>query len=230
MLNRDTLSSGTFREHFAAANKGMLWTAEQLRESLAQTMREQPEGGGLWIFAYGSLMWNPIVAFEERRVATLEGWHRSFCLRSMAGRGNPENPGRMLALEPGGRTEGVALRIPAAIAEAEMRLMWSREMLMGSYVPTWLPVTFSDGTQAHAVTFLANATRPNYEKDASPGAIVPVIATACGILGSNADYVRQLAQALALENIRDEYVDALVQGIDQCGAVPGSSPQAVADR
>lgn len=220
MLNRDTLSSGIFREHFAQANKDMMWTAEQLRDSLAQTMREQPQGGGLWIFAYGSLMWNPIVTFEERRTATLEGWHRSFCLRSMAGRGNPEHPGRMLALEPGGRTEGVALRIPAAVAEAEMRLMWSREMLMGSYIPTWLPVSFSDGTQVHAVTFLANATRPNYEKDASPGAIAPVIATACGILGSNADYVRQLAQALAQENIRDEYVDALVRGIDQCAAAP----------
>lgn len=218
MLNRDTLSSGTFREHFAALHKDMLWTAEQLRESLAQTLREQPAGGGLWIFAYGSLMWNPIVTFEERRTATLEGWHRSFCLRSLAGRGNPENPGRMLALEPGGRTEGVALKIPAAVAEAEMRLMWSREMLMGSYIPTWLPVSFSDGTQAHAVTFLANATRPNYEKDASPCAIAPAIATACGILGTNADYVRQLAQALAQENLQDEYVEALLGEMARCGA------------
>jgi len=228
LLNRDTLISGTFREHFAAANKDMLWTAEQLRESLLETLRTQPAPGELWVFAYGSLLWNPIVTFDARRAATLQGWHRSFCLRSMAGRGTAQAPGRMLALEPGGCTEGVALRIPAALAEDELRLMWSREMLMGSYLPTWLPVRFADGTQAHAITFLANATRPNYEKDASVDCIAPLIASACGVLGSNADYVLRLAEALAREGLRDEYVDALVHGIAQCraaspAAIPGAA-------
>lgn len=218
MLNRDTLASGTFREHFAALHKDALWTAEQLQASLDQTMRARPAPGDLWIFAYGSLMWNPIVTFEERRTATLQGWRRSFCLRSLAGRGNPENPGRMLALEPGGHTEGVALKIPAAVAEAELRLMWSREMLMGSYLPTWVPLTFSDGAQAHAITFLANTTRPNYEKDASLGTIAPAIATACGVLGTNADYVLKLAEALARDNLRDAYVEALVREIARCAA------------
>ncbi len=35
----------------------------------------------LWIFAYGSLIWNPEFEFLESRSATAFGWHRSFCLK-----------------------------------------------------------------------------------------------------------------------------------------------------
>jgi cation transport protein ChaC len=29
------------------------------------------EAGSVWIFAYGSLMWNPMVQFDRRQIATL---------------------------------------------------------------------------------------------------------------------------------------------------------------
>src|SRR5205814_5831538 len=41
----------------------------------------------VWLFAYGSLMWNPEMPFAERRPALLRGWHRSFCLYSRDYRG-----------------------------------------------------------------------------------------------------------------------------------------------
>ena len=47
----------------------------------------------LWIFGYGSLIWNPGFAFDDRVVARLDGWHRSFCMRSIHYRGTVEVPG-----------------------------------------------------------------------------------------------------------------------------------------
>ena len=46
------------------------------------------KGRDLWVFAYGSLMWDPGIHIVEIRTATLAGFHRSFCLKSQIGRGN----------------------------------------------------------------------------------------------------------------------------------------------
>ncbi|MGH8722571.1 MAG: gamma-glutamylcyclotransferase, partial [Burkholderiales bacterium] len=56
-----------------------------------------PRPGRIWVFAFGSLMWNPAFHFAERRTARIYGFHRQFCLWSRAGRGSPERPGLMLS-------------------------------------------------------------------------------------------------------------------------------------
>jgi|GEM_PF-5094147 len=38
-----------------------------------------PVDGQIWIFAYGSLIWNPEFDFVEERLGTARGWRRSFC-------------------------------------------------------------------------------------------------------------------------------------------------------
>ena len=53
----------------------------------------------LWVFGYGSLMWNPGFDYEEQFIARLPGYHRSFCMRSIHHRGTDENPGLVLALD-----------------------------------------------------------------------------------------------------------------------------------
>ena len=70
--------------------------------------------GDVWLFGYGSLMWNPAIEFAESRAGAVHGWHRRFCLWLHGGRGSPENPGLMLALDRGGRCAGLLFRIPAA--------------------------------------------------------------------------------------------------------------------
>ena len=75
----------------------------------------------LWVFGYGSLIWNPGFPVAERRIATLEGWHRSFCMRSIHHRGTVERPGLVLALDraEGAACTGVAFRVaPGAEAAA----------------------------------------------------------------------------------------------------------------
>ncbi|WGS52856.1 gamma-glutamylcyclotransferase [Paraburkholderia sp. D15] len=210
MLNRNAISSGAYLESFDSLPSEMLWTQARIDASLAQTLAARPDNGDVWVFAYGSLMWNPVSDFDCRRIATLHGWHRSFCIRLIAGRGTPEQPGRMLALEPGGCTEGVALRLCGATLGEELRILWIREMVTGAYRPTWAAVTLDDGTQVQAIAFVAEPQDQQYERDARAATIAPAMAMATGLFGSNAEYVFKLQHALADCGLNDAYVDELV--------------------
>jgi len=183
-------------------------------------MRRRPPSSSddVWVFAYGSLMWNPALDFDAREHAVLHGWHRSFCLRMVSGRGSPSAPGRMLAVERGGVTHGVALRLPSAVLAEELPLVWTREMVFGAYRPTWTAVTFADGRSVSAITFAADPARPQYRPDASVEVVTPLIASASGPFGSNADYVFNLRRALRGCGAYDPYIEALVAGLEPlCG-------------
>jgi cation transport protein ChaC len=215
-LTRSALRSGSFLQSFAGSHETP-WSSAQIACSLQETLQRRPPSSSndVWVFGYGSLMWNPALDFEERRTAVLRGWHRSFCLRMVSGRGSPSVPGRMLALERGGLTYGVALRLPARTAAEELPLVWTREMVFGAYRPTWTAITFGDGTSVSAITFAADPSRPQYLRDASVDAVAPAIASATGPFGSNAEYVFSLREALARCGARDPYIEAVAEKLDQ---------------
>jgi len=210
MLTRESLRSGLYLDSLELPTE-FRWTRERIDASLAETLAARPDGAAdhVWVFAYGSLMWNPLVEFDSREIATLQGWHRSFCLRNLAGRGSPERPGRMLGLEAGGSTQGAMLRLSGPRLDDELRSVWTREMVGGAYRPTWAVVTRSDGSHASAVAFVADPVQPLFERDASVATIAPIIARASGSFGTNADYVFRLEGALAESGLRDRYVDSL---------------------
>jgi glutathione-specific gamma-glutamylcyclotransferase len=215
MLSRDALRSGAYLDSFSDLQLDSLWSAERIEASLEHTLAHRPprDHGPIWIFAYGSLMWNPLIDFDARVAATLHDWRRSFCLRVTAGRGSPHAPGRMLALEPGGSAAGVALRLaPHSMAE-ELRLVWIREMVAGSYRPTWAPISFADGTHTHAVAFVADRSQSQYESDAAIHTVAPLIAEAHGHHGTNLDYLLKLETALHEAGLTDRYIEQLADEI-----------------
>ncbi|WCM24461.1 gamma-glutamylcyclotransferase [Paraburkholderia bryophila] len=220
MLNRNAISSGAYLESFDSLPKEMLWTQERIDASLAQTLQQRPDDGEVWVFAYGSLMWNPISDFDCRRIATLHGWHRSFCIRLIAGRATPGQPGRMLALEPGGSTQGVALRLCGETLAEELRILWIREMVTGAYRPTWAPVTLEDGTQVQAIAFVAEPLDRQYEGDARASAISASMALATGPFGTNAEYVFKLQTALDDCGLNDTYIDELAAELTRLMKLP----------
>ncbi|TMH31426.1 MAG: gamma-glutamylcyclotransferase, partial [Betaproteobacteria bacterium] len=119
-LSRRDLEEGRMRALYIAAVDPMLaLTDEQLAESLRQTLSRRPPEAGWWVFAYGSLLWNPLFPFAEARPATVRGYHRRFCLWSLASRGTTTLPGLVLGLDRGGTCHGVAYRLPARCARAE---------------------------------------------------------------------------------------------------------------
>jgi len=214
LLTRQALADGALRERLSLTGQPA-WSEARIAQSLADTLARRPDAAGpVWVFAYGSLIWNPLIRVEAACNALLPGWRRSFCLRTVVGRGRPEAPGRMLSLQPGGQTHGVALRLAEHEAAHELRLLWAREMAMGSYRPAWVQLALADGGTAQAIAFVAEPGHPNHEPDDSVPTVAAHIAVAEGAFGRNIDYLLSLQQALAERGLHDGYVQALVAAVD----------------
>jgi len=132
---------------------------EEREKSRAEIMAQHVPGQDLWVFGYGSLMWNPAIQVDESLPAHVEGFSRSFCMRLMFGRGMPDNPGLMLCLVPGGACAGIAHRIAPEHVESESKILWMREMLSGAYIPTWVDIDLG-ARHVRGVTFVINMSHP----------------------------------------------------------------------
>ncbi len=213
VLTRDFLMKADCKTAFGSIEESLLWTPEQRSASLAATLACRPDESPVWIFGYGSLMWNPAFEFDESAPGTLVGWHRAFCLRLTAGRGTACQPGRMLALKEGGRTTGLAYRLPEADLEEELILVWKREMITGCYLPTWCKLALDDGRTVNALVFIMDPRHPLYEADTRAQTIAPLIASASGPLGTNAQYLFSLEQELKQRGMHDDCLDELVSQV-----------------
>lgn len=208
-LCRRDLESGRMRElYIAATDSDRALNDEQLSASLTATLAEKPKGAGWWIFGYGSLLWNPLFPVAEMRPATLRGFHRSFCLWSLASRGTPDCPGLVLGLESGGACKGIVMRLPAPLAIDELHLLWRREMVVGSYRPRWVKVD-AHGRDIVALTFVVRRDHPQYAGRLPLARQVDVIASACGAFGASADYLERTRVALISHGIVDPYLEGL---------------------
>ena len=163
----------------------------------------------LWVFAYGSLLWNPGIAVAETRRARLEGFRRRFCMWSIHHRGSKAEPGLVLALEPapGARCEGMALR--AAEPEAALRYLRERELVSAAYHERQLPLR-TDGGDVRAVAFVVDTAHPQYARDLTLAQQAEVIARAVGGRGPNDEYLFNTAEALRAREIEDGDIDRLV--------------------
>src|SRR6202045_2340993 len=113
----------------------------------------------VWLFAYGSLMWNPEMPFAERRPALLHGYHRRFCLYSRDYRGTPERPGLVLGLDRGGSCHGIAYRLPPERTAAALDRIWAREMTGFVYRMRRISVRTPQGAvSAHACIVRRDST------------------------------------------------------------------------
>src|SRR6059058_2651369 len=115
-LSRRDLEQGRMRAiYLASADPSCALDDEQLSRSLTATIARKPKGAGWWVFAYGSLLWNPLFPVAEMRTGSVRGLHRRFCLWSVGARGTPGAPGLVLGLDRGGTCRGVALRLPTPL-------------------------------------------------------------------------------------------------------------------
>ncbi|HEY2616952.1 MAG TPA: gamma-glutamylcyclotransferase [Acetobacteraceae bacterium] len=186
----------------------MLLSDAEIEADLDATLASHPPGSDIWLFGYGSLMWNPAIEFAERRAGAVNGWHRRFCLWLHMGRGSPDNPGLMLALDRGGRCAGMLFRIPAADARDELLLAWRRELFTNAYHSRWVTVRTGDGP-VRAVTFIANRNHHRYAGRLDDGLVAARLASAAGSLGSCAAYLEETLDALRSIGLRDRALERL---------------------
>jgi cation transport protein ChaC len=186
-------------------------TDEQMEQSQKDFLAlQQPRQKDLWVFAYGSLMWNPAINFRERRRGVLKGYSRRLDLWMRGGRGSPDCPGLMLGLEKGGTAEGVAMLLPAdaADAEYELSLVWQREMFTSVYLPQWVDVETDKGT-VRAVTVISNTEHDMYAGQLPEDRIASIVKSATGVLGSNADYLTQTIASMKSLGLRDSVLERI---------------------
>jgi len=191
-MDRDAIRKGAFIDIMREGERLGLFTIaseSERRASLDQILKDRPKQGGIWVFGYGSLMWNPAMHVTDRRLGRVYGLHRCYRISSPIGRGMPEKPGLTLCLDQGGSASGMALRLNRK-SEEELSILWDREMITGAYNARWVTVVTEDGPLP-AITFVANRDHPRYVGKQSDDEIVKILATAEGCLGSAHDYLKQ---------------------------------------
>lgn len=168
-------------------------------------------GEALWVFGYGSLIWNPGFAHELARPALLRGRHRRFCIWSHRYRGTPETPGLVLGLDRGGACRGMAFRVAAADAADALAYLDERELSGGVYRRRLLPVRLLDGGRetVRAVTYVARRDHPRYCLALSPEAAAAAIARGAGQRGSNREYLVNTVHGLRRLGLGDAGLDRI---------------------
>lgn len=227
VLTRNLLADGGMLRMIAASSPDLrLLTDAERASSLAATLAQRPPGrDGIWIFAYGSLIWNPAIHVTDRRRALVHGWHRSFCLASIAGRGTPDLPGLVLGLDRGGACHGAAWHLPEPLIDAELPLLWQREMLSGSYAPRWVSLRGQDGALfGRAITFTIRRDGPYYCGGFAEPELLRRLAAARGALGSSADYLFQTRDGLRGLGIHDRLIERLADALQRMTAGREAAP------
>ena len=214
-LSRDSLADDSFKQKMLdeAPGEMTLMEEEAFQASRRAILERAEEAGELWVFGYGSLIWNPIVEVAGRRTARLPGHSRRFCVWAPIGRGTPEHPGLWLALDEGGAgCEGVALRLPEGAWEKETTILWRREMISGVYRPAWMTLETADGPLP-ACVFLSNPAHERYAAVVSHEEQVKAIAGGAGSLGTCRSYLYDLSAGLARHGLADPYIDRLARDV-----------------
>ena len=154
--------------------------------------------GDIWVFGYGSLMWNPGFPHLEARPARLHAYHRAFCLYSYHYRGSEARAGLVLGLDRGGSCRGRAFRVAARDAEAAIAYLIEREMFgheENVYRLVW-PGIAVDDRRVRAACFVVNRAHPHYAGKLPPSRIAGLIRQGVGSGGTNIDHLRNTIQHL----------------------------------
>jgi glutathione-specific gamma-glutamylcyclotransferase len=161
-------------------------------------------GAPLRIFAYGSLIWKPEFEFTRQCLATLPGWHRSFCMRIERWRGTRECPGLMMALDRGGSCRGVVFELPAGNEQAQLERLLRREMT--NKPPTNMPrllAVNAGGAVVKALAFTSSRSAYSYAGKLPLKEVARILASAAGHVGTCAEYLFNTVSHLEQLGIHD---------------------------
>lgn len=211
-LTRETVARGLVRRMILRSGVPVRLLSEEEIERRLDVALEAAPPGDPWLFAYGSLIWNPMIHYAAREPALLRGWHRRFCLMTVLGRGTPDRPGLMLALDHGGSCRGIAFRIPREKARHELALVFHRELITGAYRAKWIPARVG-GERRPVLAFVIDRSHERYVRDLPHGRLVEILATARGPLGSAARYLYETARHLRELGIPDSTLERLCREV-----------------
>ena len=173
------------------------------------------------MFAYGSLIWRPGFDYSARVKASLPGWARRFWQASTDHRGVPDAPGRVVTLVPesGAVCAGVAYLIEHPI---EQTLAYLDHREQGGYQRQLIEIELLEGladnsgsSRVTALVYVADQDNPLFIGSTPLAPLIQTISTAAGPSGTNRDYLIQLGDALAQEQIHDPHINRLVNSLNE---------------
>ena len=219
-VTRENLSSGSLARLVAERNddKTRLASDEELLASRRALVPDDADTSDIWVFGYGSLIFNPVMDYVDRARGRIYGHHRRFCLWTRLGRGSPDCPGLVLALDRGGSCTGVAYRLNPDVAIAELDLLWRREMVTLAYRASWLtfhPDGHNDGAGKRAISFVSRPERENFAGPMTLDQEADVIASASGFIGPCRDYLFDTVKALEADGISDTHLKKLQRAVER---------------
>lgn len=192
----------------------------------AETLMQRD--GDIWVFAYGSLMWDPALCFAEVRRARLVGYARRFILLDeRGGRGTAEAPGLMAALDRGHACEGLVFRIPAQDVETETEILWRREIVGPAYTAQFVEAQLDSGLinsgPIDVLAFIADHSVPEMVVDLSRDKQIEFIATGEGLFGTSYAYLANIVGQFDALGIHDEETANLLRDVEAFRAARGLS-------
>jgi cation transport protein ChaC len=170
------------------------------------------QGGDLWIFGYGSLMWRPGFLYEEAVHATLLGAHRALCVYSHIHRGTRQRPGLVLGLDAGGQCDGIAFRVAARHRLPTLAYLRRREQATNVYRAVLRQVSLRGRVpeRAMALCFMVNRRHPQYAGSLPLGEQVQLVRRSQGRSGKNTDYIINTVRHLRECGVVDRRLERLV--------------------
>lgn len=157
------------------------------RKAPANPLSHLP-AGDMWVFAYGSLMWNPGFPHAQARLAQIHGYHRALCVWSWVHRGTEARPGLVLGLDRGGSCVGVAHRVLASQRDAAVTYLYERELVTHVYIPVASRIRVAGVGVVPALTFVVDRRHAQYAARLSPAEAASTIRSAHGRSGPNPEY------------------------------------------
>ena len=185
----------------------------------------------IWIFGYGSLVWNPGFSFEQSQVGYIRGWARRFYQGSTDHRGIPGSPGRVATLVAEAQSVcwGVAYQVVGEPLASIFSYLDRREQggfrrHQVDFYPRTGPAAASAPSVTTAAVYIARDDNPHYLGPASVPEMARHIFHAKGPSGSNRDYLLRLAESLRGLGITDAHVSELERHVRQLDAHSKDGP------
>ncbi|WP_299563607.1 gamma-glutamylcyclotransferase [uncultured Sulfitobacter sp.] len=169
----------------------------------------------MWVFGYGSLLWNPGFEVAESVIGTLPGYARSFCMRSIHHRGTDVDPGLVLALDrqEGKACEGLALRVADGAEETTLAYLRERELISSAYVEKLITIQLADDRYVTALVYVIDESHNQYCGDLPLEEQAQIIARAVGGRGPNTEYLFNTFDHLVKVGLHDPALEWLANRV-----------------
>ncbi len=189
------------------------WPDADLRRLMAAILAQRSAPDGLWVFAYGALIWEGGFAHDADPVGSVDGLVRRYCIWDERNRGTPEHRALTLGLErEAGTCDGVAFHIPERHLHEAFWTVWKQEMAGGYYTAEWVPVTVAGGVHT-AVTFVADPRHALYAETLPDHEVSEILRAGKGQGGTATAYLTNTADTLRDRGVPDPYLDRLAASI-----------------